>query len=115
MLEDLNLAMFHALRPVVVEAFGGWLCSGGGRHAACLGRIARLVAIYPYKLSAAILRGFSRQLTQDGVMQRGFIGLHATEEEAEAHTLTSSGSSEFECDRISRQGGCSLVISTNMG
>jgi hypothetical protein len=45
-----------------------------------MGRTARLAAMYPYQLCAAIIKGFSKQLTKDGVMEAGCIGLHMREE-----------------------------------
>ena len=103
--------------PAILESLGQ-RCQGrkgdcsrrqGGRHAACMGRTARLAAIYPYKLCAAILRGFSRQLVKDGVMQSGCIGLHAVEEEQPVFVMTIGETSEAIDDSRKRHGGCSTV------
>ena len=71
----------------------------------CLGRTARLAAIYPYRLCIAILRGFRRQLVKDGIMQRDCIGLHMVEETVPTFILSIGDDS----DRKSRHGGCSAV------
>ena len=61
----------------------------GGRHALCMGRAARLAAIFPLQLCNAILRGFARQLTHDGIIKPGSIGLHVVEEDC--HVMSVSG------------------------
>ena len=60
----------------------------GGTHAQCRGKTARLAAIYHFKLCRAILVGFRRQLTADGICKSGFIGmLEAQQEKTEVPPL----------------------------
>ena len=72
-----------------------------------MGKAARLAGIYPFKLCAAILKGFSNQLTKDGIIQPGCVGLHVVEESNDV-PLMLMGSSETD-DRICSRGGCSAV------
>merc|ERR1712091_623057 len=55
----------------------GGNCSrpGGGVHAQCRGKTARLAAVYDFKLCRAILVGFRDQLRSDGLFEDGFVGL----------------------------------------
>ena len=55
----------------------GW-CSRrrGGRHALCSGETAKAAAIYPFALCRAILTGFRNQMTADGRLAPGAIGLN---------------------------------------
>lgn len=47
----------------------------GGTHTQCSGKVARMAAMYHFKLCRAILVGFRKQLTVDGTCKEGFIGL----------------------------------------
>ena len=49
--------------------------SGGGTHQQCRGKIARMAAVYPFKLCRAILVGFRNQLRADGKFEDGFVGV----------------------------------------
>ena len=53
--------------------------SEDGEHILCNGRVARLAAIFPFRLCKAILSGFSNQLRRDGVTAPGVIGMHGAE------------------------------------
>ena len=64
----------------------------GGKHALCMGRAARLAAIFPLRLCTAILRGFSKQLTHDGIIKPGSVGLHVVEEDC--HVMNVNGVDE---------------------
>ena len=48
----------------------GGACSRGegGRHVLCNGKMARLVAIYPFYLCRAILTGFEVEMERNGVI-----------------------------------------------
>ena len=66
-----------------------------GRHIQCRGKVARMAALYHFKLCRAILVGFRNQLKKDGVCKEGFVGmLEACPEEVPAtlncYSLTSS-------------------------
>ena len=66
----------------------GGMCSTGERHRPCSGRrTCRDAAIYPKRLCRAILRGFRRQLQDDGVLRPGTIGIHQFEDEYLQHIL----------------------------
>ena len=63
-----------------------------------------MAAMYPYKLCAAIIKGFSKQLTENSVIEAGCIGLHLREEVNDIPALLMS----YEIgDR--RIGGCSSI------
>ena len=47
----------------------------GGTHQQCRGRIARMAAVYSFKLCRAILVGFRNQLRADGKFEDGFVGI----------------------------------------
>ena len=47
----------------------------GGTHQQCRGRIARMAAVYSFKLCRAILVGFRNQLRTDGKFEDGFVGI----------------------------------------
>ena len=49
--------------------------SDPSKHAICSGRIARDVAIYPFKLCKAILSRLKNQLVRDGRMDRNSCGI----------------------------------------
>ena len=55
----------------------GGACSrrAGGSHAQCRGKIARMAAVYHFKLCRAILVGFRKQLQKDGICRDGFVGM----------------------------------------
>ena len=65
---------------------------GGGQHQQCLGRTARMAAIYPFQLCASILRGLNRQLIKDGVIISGAVGLHVVEEDVYIMNVDSADS-----------------------
>ena len=48
---------------------------GGGVHQQCRGRVARLAAIYHFKLCKAILIGIRKQLERDGICRAGEVGM----------------------------------------
>ena len=58
----------------------GGACSrvGGGQHAQCRGKTARMAAMYHFKLCRAILVGFRNQLRKDGTYTDGFVGMLET-------------------------------------
>ena len=47
----------------------------GGSHAQCRGKVARMAAVYDFKLCRAILVGFRKQLQKDGLCKDGFTGM----------------------------------------
>ena len=47
----------------------------GGLHQQCRGKVARMAAVYSFKLCRAILVGFRNQLRADGRFQDGFVGI----------------------------------------
>ena len=47
----------------------------GGEHRQCRGRVARMAAVYAFKLCRAILVGVRNQLRADGKYQDGFVGM----------------------------------------
>ena len=47
----------------------------GGQHAQCRGKTARMAAVYDFKLCRAILVGFRKQLSKDGICRDGFVGM----------------------------------------
>ena len=47
----------------------------GGSHAQCRGKVARMAAVYDFKLCRAILVGFRKQLQKDGMCKDGFVGM----------------------------------------
>ena len=47
----------------------------GGRHIQCRGKVARMAALYHFKLCRAILVGVRKQLKKDGVCKEGFVGM----------------------------------------
>jgi len=55
---------------------------GGGSHASCTGKTARMAAIYPVKLCKAILQGCRAQLREDGRVFIGFVGIGPKESDA---------------------------------
>ena len=55
----------------------------GGRHAQCRGKVARMAALYHFKLCRAILVGFRNQLKKDGMCQEGYVGMLEREETPE--------------------------------
>ena len=61
-------------------------CSGGHRHVQLTDGRARACQVYPVKLSLQILRGFRKQLQQDGHL--GLIGSVCCEEPVEDENFT---------------------------
>ena len=61
-------------------------CSGGHRHVQLTDGRARACQVYPVKLSLQILRGFRKQLQQDGHL--GLIGSVCCEEPVEDEHFT---------------------------
>ena len=60
---------------------GNFSRQGGGSHAECSGKRARLAAIYHFKLCKAILVGFREQMKADGKCREGIVGMIAVEED----------------------------------
>ena len=54
---------------------GSCMRPGGGSHAQCRGKTARMAAVYDLKLCRANLVGFRDQLRCDGVYTDGFVGM----------------------------------------
>ena len=68
------------LRALGRRCFGkGGLCSRpkGGRHAHCLGKVARRAAIFQEELRVTILRGIRSQLRKDHRLHDGVVGANA--------------------------------------
>ena len=55
---------------------------GGGEHASCTGKTARMAAIYPMKLCKAILQGCRAQLREDGRVFVGLVGIGPRDSDA---------------------------------
>jgi len=53
--------------------------SPGQKHVICEGQVARRAAQYPFELCKAILSGFKEQLTEDGVLHIGVLGMQVDE------------------------------------
>ena len=79
---------------------------GGGQHAQCMGKTARMAAIYPFRLCAAILQGLNKQLVRDGIIVPGSIGLHMVEEVEDIPLMVLSMRMS---DDVRAIGGCSSV------
>ena len=54
----------------------GGACSrdGGGRHVHCRGKLARLAAVYHFRLCRAMFVGIRKQLDADGSRKDGYVG-----------------------------------------
>ena len=55
---------------------------GGGSHASCTGRAARMAAIYPLEPCKAILQGCHAQLREDGRVFVGHVGIGPRESDS---------------------------------
>lgn len=75
--------------PRVLEALSdrcrgsGGQCSRreGGRHRVAEGKLTATTAIFPFKLCKAILKGYRRQLIEDGRLTLGVVGIQQPETE----------------------------------
>ena len=71
------------LRCLNVRCHGhGWCSrSKGGKHVTVQGSITRGTAIYSDKLCRAIIRGMTEQLSADGMVKPGEVGIHALDDD----------------------------------
>ena len=71
------------LRCLNVRCHGHGWCSRrkGGTHVTVEGRITRGTAIYSSKLCRAIIRGMTAQLTADGMVKPGEVGINALDDD----------------------------------
>ena len=76
---------------------------GGGQHAQCRGKTARMAAVYHFKLCRAILVGFRNQLRCDGTYKDGFVGMLEAGQEQE--TLPGNCGFVGLCDSVYRLRG----------
>ena len=95
------------LKELERKCFGrNGLCSRprGGRHAQCIGRVARRSAIFQEELCLGILRGIRKQMETDHRMHPGLVGVHAAmltaDDEIKAFRLhhATLGSEESICE-----------------
>ena len=49
--------------------------ASGSMHAVCSGEAAKAAVIYPASLCRAILRGFHKQLKEDGMVEEGVVDI----------------------------------------
>ena len=73
----------HLLRALDHRCHGHGWCSRrkGGRHVHAQGSLTRKTAIYSDKLRRAITKGMTDQLTADGMVKPGEVGINALDDE----------------------------------
>ena len=73
----------------------GGVCSRGGSHVHCTGRIAKEAAIYPRGLCQAVIKGIVDQLKQDRLLKSGCFGVQVADDEEEIESLCQSVSTGY--------------------
>ena len=74
--------VLHELSQRCQGRRGECSAASGSMHAVCSGEAAKAAVIYPASLCRAILRGFHKQLKEDGMVEDGAVGIEVARHSA---------------------------------